>query len=108
MHTAGSRDALAHKGTLRIDLLRVGVATAVLLLAPLVAMQLTHQVAWTGFDFAVAALLLGSVGLACLRLARRVAHWQPWQRLAVVGAVALAGVGLWLELAVGVLFNLGS
>lgn len=108
MHTAGSRDALAHKATLRIDLLRVGLATTMILLAPLVAMQFTHQVTWTGGDFTVAALLLAGAGLACLRTARRVAHWQRWQRIAAVGAVALAGVGLWLELAVGVLFNLGS
>lgn len=108
MHTADSRDAIAHKGTLRIDLLRVALATAVILLAPLVAMQFTHQVAWTGFDFAIAALLLSGAGLACLRTARRVAHRQPWQRIAAVAAVALAAVWLWLELAVGVLFKLGS
>lgn len=108
MQTAGSQDALAHKDTLRIDLLRVGVATAMILLAPLVAMQFTHQVAWTGFDFAVAALLMAGIGLAYLRLARRAAHRRPWQRIAVVAAVALAGVAMWIELAVGVLFGLGS
>ena len=108
MHTAGSQDVLAHHGTLRIDLLRVGLATAMILLAPLIAMQFTREVAWTGFDFAVAALLLAGAGLACVRTARRIAHWQPWRRFAAVGALALAGVGLWLELAVGVLFNVGS
>jgi len=108
MHTAGSQDALANRDTLRIDLLRVGLATAMILLAPLVAMQLTREVAWTAFDFGAAALLLAGVGLGCVRTARRVAHWRPWQRFAAVGALALVGVLLWLELAVGVLFNVGS
>jgi hypothetical protein len=108
MHTAGSQDAIAHRGTLRTDLLLVGLATALILLAPLVAMQLTREVAWTALDFGAAALLLAGAGLACVRTARRIAHWRPWRRFAVVGALALAGVGVWLELAVGVLFNVGS
>jgi hypothetical protein len=108
MHTADSPDVLAHKGTLRIDLLRVGLATAMILLAPLVAMQFTHQVVWSGGDFAAAALLLAGAGLACLRTARRVARWRPWQRVAAVGALALFFAALWVELAVGVFFGLGS
>lgn len=108
MQTADSRDAFAHKGTLRSDLLRVGLATAMILLAPLAAMQFTPQVAWTGGDFAVAALLLAGAGLACLRTARRAAGWRQRQRRAVVGAVALGFAALWVELAVGVFFGLGS
>ncbi|OIJ44082.1 hypothetical protein [Massilia timonae] len=108
MHTVGSQKPLAHKATLLIDLLRVGLATALILLAPLVAMQFTREVAWTGRDFGAAALLLAGAGLACLRTARWVAHWQPWRRLAVVGAVALGFAALWVELAVGVLFDVGS
>jgi hypothetical protein len=108
MHTADSPDVLAHKGTLRIDLLRVGLATAMILLVPLVAMQFTHQVVWSGSDFAAAALLLAGAGLACLRTARRVARWRPWQRVAAVGALALFFAALWVELAVGVFFGLGS
>lgn len=108
MHTADSQDVLADRNTLRIDLLRVGLATAMILLAPLVAMQFTRQVAWTGGDFAAAALLLAGAGLACLRTARRAARWRPWQRVAAVGALALAFSALWVELAVGVFFGLGS
>lgn len=108
MAAAASQDAPAHKDTLRTDLLRVGLATAMILLAPLLAMQFTHQVAWTGGDFGAAALLLAGAGLACLRTARRVAHWRPWQRRAAVGALALAFAALWVELAVGVFFGVGS
>jgi hypothetical protein len=108
MHTAGLRDALMHKDTLRIDLLRVGLATAMILLVPLVAMQFTREVAWTGRDFGAAALLLAGAGLACLRTARRLAHWRPWQRFTAVGALALACAALWVELAVGVFLGFGS
>lgn len=38
-------------------------AAAALLLTPLVAMQFTREVNWTGFDFAFMAAMLGGVGL---------------------------------------------
>ena len=108
MHTAGGPDIHSNKGTLGIDLLRVGLATAMILLVPLVAMQFTRDVAWTGLDFGAAALLLAGAGLACLRTARRVARLRPWQRVAAVGVVALAGAAVWVELAVGVFLGIGS
>jgi len=108
MHTAGEQGRTAHEVAMGIDLLRVGLATAVILLIPLVAMQFTREVAWSAVDFGVAALLLAGAGLACLRTARRVAHWRPWQRVALVAALAMAFAALWVELAVGVFFNLGS
>lgn len=108
MLTAGEQDRPAHEGALGIDLLRVGVATTMILLAPLVAMQFTHEVAWSGTDFALAALLLAGAGLACVRTARRVWHWRPLQRVALVGALATIFAALWVELAVGVFFHLGS
>lgn len=107
MHFSSERHALA-KATMGVDLLRVGMATAMILLLPLVAMQFTREVAWTGADFGAAALLLACAGLACVRTARRVAHWRLPQRLALVGALALAFAALWVELAVGVFFGLGS
>lgn len=108
MQTAGGQDIGAHKDTMGIDVLRVGLATAMILLVPLVAMRFTHQVAWTGLDFGAAALLLAGAGLACLRTARRVARLRPWQRAMAVGTVALAGAAVWVELAVGVFFGVGS
>lgn len=108
MHSAGGHDGLANKGTMGSDLLRVGLVTAMILLLPTAAMQFTREVAWTGSDFGAAALLLVCAGLACVRAARRVAHWSPLQRGALVGTLALGFAALWVELAVGIFFNLGS
>lgn len=108
MHTAGGQDIHGRNNTMGIDLLRVGLATAMILLVPLVAMQFTRQVTWTGLDFGAAAVLLAGAGLACLRTARRVARLRPWQQVLAVGAVALLGAAVWVELAVGVFFGVGS
>lgn len=112
MHTAGSGDALANDSTMQasmgIDALRVALATTMILLVPLVAMQFAQGVVWTGFDFAVAAVLVSGAGWTCLRTARRVARLPVWGRIAVVGALALVFAALWVELAVGILFNFGS
>ena len=71
-----------------------------ILLLPLVAMQFTHDVNWTLFDFLVAgALLLG----ACLTfelLARRVA--TRTHRVIVGIAITVVLLLVWAELAVGV------
>lgn len=46
--------------------LRIAVwgAICALLIAPLLAMQFTNEVAWTGSDFAVAAAMLAILGVA--------------------------------------------
>jgi hypothetical protein len=112
MNTAGSRDLRANdemvRASMGIDAVRVALATAMILLGPLVAMQFSHGVQWTGLDFGVAAVLLASAGWTCLRTGRRVARLVVWQRVAVVGILALVFGVLWVELAVGVLFNFGS
>lgn len=85
--------------TLAQTLVRVALATAVLLLIPLGAMQLTHEVAWTLADFMVAGPLLFGTGLtyACLaRLGNNATY-----RVAL-GVAVLAGLLLvWATLAVG-------
>ena len=112
MTMAGGGDVQTNNGALRasmgIDAVRVALATAMILLVPLAGMQFAHGVQWTGLDFAVAAVLLASAGWTCLRTGRRVARLAVWQRFAVIGALALVFAALWVELAVGVLFNLGS
>jgi len=112
MNMAGSGDVGTNDDLMRasmgIDAVRVALATAMILLGPLVAMQFTHGVQWTGLDFGVAAVLLASAGWICLRTGRRVARLAVWQRVAIVGALALVFAALWIELAVGVLFNIGS
>lgn len=100
MHTAQQRF------TLTGDLMKVALATGAFLLAPLLPMQFTAEVAWTGSDFAAAALLLGVAGFAGLRAARL--RGPLLRRVALVGAVALAFAAVWVELAVGVLLHFGS
>lgn len=72
-----------------------------LLLAPALAMQFTSDVNWGAEDFAAFALMIGLTGLALeagVRLVRK-----PWHRALLVGAIALAFLFVWAELAVGIL-----
>jgi hypothetical protein len=78
----------------------VVLGTALILLAPLLAMQFTDEVAWDGYDFAAAAVLLGGTGLVYLILARlfRSARSRLLLGMAMAAVLLLA----WAELAVGV------
>ncbi len=71
-----------------------------LLAAPLIAMQFTSEVSWTGSDFAAMAVLLTVAGLAVELLLSRL--WTPRMRLlgclGILGAVVL----VWVEGAVGI------
>lgn len=95
--------------TLASDALRAALAAAALLALPLVAMQFTSEVAWTGHDFAVAAVLLAGAGLACLAMARLAARRpRPRRRIAAWAALAFACAAIWAELAVGMFLGLGT
>lgn len=73
---------------------------ALLLVAPLLAMQFTDEVAWTGFDFALmAATLLAACG--GYELASRVAAGGAG-RVALVLGIGTAFTLVWINLAVGV------
>jgi len=96
----------AQRFTLSGDLAKVALATGAILLMPLLAMQWSREVHWTGVDFAVAAMLLGVAGFAGLRAARL--RGPLLRRVALVGAIALAFAAVWVELAVGVFFHFGS
>ena len=77
-----------------------------LLLLPLVAMQFTAEVDWTGDDFAVMGVMLGTVCLA-FELAVRVARSHAY----VVGAGVAVVTGFlltWINLAVGIIGNEGG
>ena len=71
-----------------------------ILLLPLLAMQFTHEVDWTLFDFLVAGSLLFGACLAFELLARR----ATTRTHRVIGGIAIAAILLlvWAELAVGV------
>lgn len=74
---------------------------ACLLLLPLVAMQFTDEVAWTGGDFAFAAIVIGGSGLA-FELAAR-AWPNRWSRLGFALALAGAFLLVWINAAVGLI-----
>lgn len=78
---------------------RVALGTALLLLIPLVAMQFSREVNWTGFDFLVASGLLFGAGLAFTLLAR-LGNSAPY-RLGMAVAVGAGLLLVWANLAVG-------
>lgn len=82
------------------NVLRVLLATGALLLVPLVAMRFTAEVRWDAFDFAASAVLLAGAGLA-FELAMAKLRTRR-ARLAAGGAIALALLAVWAELAVGI------
>lgn len=75
------------------------LATALLLMVPLVAMQFTKEVNWGIGDFVVAGALLFGAGMTYCVAARRARNRM--QRFAIATLV-LAVLGIvWAELAVG-------
>jgi len=85
--------------TLPQSIARVALGTGLLLLIPLVAMQFSQEVHWTGFDFVVAGGLLFGAGLTFTLLAR-LGNSTPY-RLAVAVAVGAGLLLVWANLAVG-------
>jgi hypothetical protein len=79
---------------------------AVLLLAPLIAMRFTEDVVWTGSDFAAAAIMLGSAGLA-MELAVRKSDNLAYRVGAGLAIAAAFGL-VWVNLAVGFLGDEGN
>lgn len=76
-------------------------AAACLLLLPWVAMQFTHDVVWTAFDFIVFGTML-AVACGAYELAARMSR-NTWYR-AAAGIAVLAGFFMvWVNLAVGII-----
>lgn len=74
---------------------------ALVLLLPLVAMQFSSEVGWTGFDFAAAATLLGGA-LVGYELVLR-SSGDKMYRFAGALAVATAFALAWLSVSVGII-----
>jgi hypothetical protein len=82
------------------NIIRIALATAFLLLLPLLAMQFTDEVAWDLADFAIAGALLFGTGLTYELIVRKTD--STTYRAAVGAALAVALLLIWLELAVGI------
>ena len=82
-----------------------GLAVSLLLL-PFVAMQLTHEVNWTGSDFGFAAALIGGIGLL-FELAVRMSD-SPAYRAGVALALAASFLTIWTTGAVGMIGDEGN
>jgi hypothetical protein len=79
----------------------IALATALILLVPLLAMQFTDQVVWTPLDFAVAGALLFGTGFMYRLAARNASNFAYRAALGVALGAALFLV--WASLAVGVI-----
>jgi hypothetical protein len=87
--------------TIRRQMICVALATASILIIPMVAMLFTSKVNWSVFDFIVMGILLFGTGLTYVlisRLSNRIAY------RAAVGIAVLTGFLLiWINLAVGII-----
>lgn len=73
------------------------------LCVPLIAMQFTSEVDWTGFDFVVAGIMLGTTGLMAEFLFRRFSGLA--YRAGTVLALGAILFTTWANLAVGIAGN---
>lgn len=79
----------------------VALATTLILLLPLLAMQITNEVVWDLFDFAFAGALIFGTGLAYVLVARK--RGSIAYRSAVGVALAAAFILVWINAAVGII-----
>jgi hypothetical protein len=89
-HHSNPKEATKMRRTANRPAIRVALATACILLVPLVAMQFTDEVDWGVFDFVFAGALLGGAGLLLHQLAARRAGNIAYPTVATaVGALAI-------------------
>lgn len=87
--------------TIRRQIAYVGIATALLLMIPLVAMQFSDEVNWTGGDFVFAGTLLFGTGVTFVLIARQMDN-LAYRAAVAVGVLAGLGV-IWVNGAVGII-----
>ena len=88
------------------NIIRIALATAFLLLLPLVAMQITDDVVWSLADFVTAGGLLFGTGLTYVLVAGK--GGTLVYRAAVGVALGTALFLVWANLAVGIIGNEGN
>ena len=76
------------------------LTSALLLLIPLIAMQLTDEVNWTLFDFVVAGALLFGTGLMFELVIRKINKIK--YRIAICVAILVIILLIWVKLAAGI------
>jgi hypothetical protein len=87
--------------SIRRQMLYVALATASILMVPLVAMLYTDEVNWNLFDFIVMGILLFGTGLTYVLISR---NWDSIAYRTAVGVAVVAGILLiWVNLAVGII-----
>lgn len=82
------------------NILRIIIATIVILLIPLIAMQFTDKVDWTLLDFIIAGVLLFGTGLAYELTTRKINKGA--YKIAIAVALSAALILIWIQLAVGI------
>lgn len=84
----------------KIHIIRPVIVTALLLLIPLISMQFSDEMTWSGFDFVIAAVLLLGAGLAYEFISKR---GSLAYRFAVAGFVFTTLLLIWVNGAVGLI-----
>ncbi len=83
----------------------IALATGLILLIPLIAMQFTSEVNWDETDFIVMGLLIFGAASLFVLIARKV----PRKHRAAIGILCVLGfLYIWAELAVGIFTTWGS
>lgn len=85
----------------KIEIIHIALATLLILLVPLIAMQFTEEVDWSPFDFIFMGTLLFGTGLAYKFIARKMV--KRAHRIAVAIALAIVLLLIWAQLAVGLI-----
>jgi hypothetical protein len=106
MSTMTGNGGMHVKPNIGKSLMIVALVTAAILMIPLVAMQFTSEVNWTGSDFVAAGTLLALTGLVLTFALRKFRSTQS--RLLAAGLIVLGFLYCWAEMAVGIFTNLGS
>ena len=84
----------------------IAVATALILLVPLIAMQFTDAVIWGLADFIVAGILLFGFGLTYELISGKMESFT--YRAAIALTLATSLLMIWMDLAVGIIGNAGN